>query len=170
MTRDDVLTGIAVLKAAFPHSTVPSETIELYVSWLIDYRVEPFTAGVKDIIDHETHFPTISTLLEAYRKHRELEIAEAERSRLASRPALEFKTPQLLHSVVDEYRQTLGPVSAREDAVASFVAQLRRDEPGRCDDCRGHVREQRYLYGKFSLCHGDVTRRVRQRLKTEVLA
>jgi hypothetical protein len=168
MTRDDVLTGIAVLKAGFPHSTVPSETIELYVSRLIDYRVEPFTQAVKDIIDEENYFPTIHTLVETYRIHREREIAEDERFRLASMPALEFEPPtQILHSIVEEYRQTLGPVSAKEDAVTSFVAGLSRDTPGLCDDCREYVREDRYLYGKFSLCHGDVTRRVRYRLATE---
>lgn len=170
MTRDEVLTGIAVLKAAFPHSTVPTETIELYVSRLIDYRAEPFTAAVKDIIDQDQHFPPVARLVEAYRKRRDLADAEEERIARSSRLALPppVQTEGVLRSVVDEYRHGRFDYIA-EDALAFELSKLERTPGGRCDECREPA-SVLVRYGEFLLCEGDARRRLAYRLRTETAA
>lgn len=165
MTRDEVLTGIAVLKAAFPHSTVPAETIELYVGRLVEYRAEPFMEAVKDVIDQDQHFPTISRLVEAYRKRRDLVDAENDRVARASRPALPapVQTEGVLRTAVDDYRHARFGVTD-DDRLDDELAQLERCPGGRCDECREDA-SVLVRYGKFLLCEGDAKRRLAYRMR-----
>ncbi len=159
MTRDDVLTGLAVLRAAFPHSTVPSETVELYVSRLMVYELSVFGDVVKEIIDSEDHFPTLHRLVEGFRgkQHRE------QSPRFAAQLPRELPpVDRVLPDIAKEFRAAV--VERVEDmAFQVAFADLPQTTAGRCDECRENASVLR-KYGTFLLCPGCSARRLRYAL------
>lgn len=154
MTRDEVLTGLGVLRAGFPHSTVPSETVELYVSRLMVYDFATFSDVVKEVLDADDHFPTLHRIVEGCRSKRK---REEEAHALAALPPGLPDAERILPDVARAFRE-----KAAQRTEPEFVRALDRvpvAPTGVCDDCKEHV-ATRLAYGKFELCKRCCSRRL----------
>lgn len=165
MTRDDVLTALGVLRAAFPHSTVPVETVELYVSRLMSYDLQTLSDVAKEVIDCDDHFPTLHRLVEGCRNrrgHRE------DQPRFGELPAPLPPVDGVLPEVAQEFRDAItGRVS--DTTFQRAWADLAAVAGGCCDECRQDASELRN-YGKFLLCAGCCSRRLRYALARGLVA
>jgi hypothetical protein len=154
MNREDVLTGLGILRAGFPHSTVPAETVELYVSRLMVYDAAVFAEVVKEILDADDHFPTLHRIVEGCRGRRKREQAEVRFS-----GELAPGVPNvILPDVARAYRDAITEKFS-DDELEAALAKIPSAPAGRCDECHQDARTMR-RYGKFLLCEGCCSRRL----------
>ena len=159
MNRDDVLTGLGILRAGFPHSTVPAETVELYVSRLMVYDASVFAEVVKEILDSDDHFPTLHRIVEGCRKRRAREQSQV---RFGELPAGFPAADRILPAVANSFRESFTEEVA-DTELDEALARIAAAPAGRCDECHQEARTMRH-YGKFLLCEGCCSRRLRYSL------
>lgn len=166
MNRDDVLTGLGILRAGFPHSTVPAETVELYVSRLMVYDSRTFSDVVKEVLDSDDHFPTLHRLVDGCRKRRVREQSEVRFS-----GALPPGLPDV-DRILPDIARTFRARVTEKFSNAEFDEALEKipaAPAGKCDECHGDARAMRQ-YGKFLVCEGCCQRRLRYALAKGLVA